>query len=333
MAHEKVHGFCENKCLVPVYSKDQADENIGYLKGDNCINIPSIANKFIYQPKVTGKLIIKLPCKTDSTKYHMIKFTVGINNLYGKDYGEYMVSAQLWKGSWTSNKLAVSTGKGNLSNLPIRVGSEDGYYSITIGEDTTIWEYPYINIKDVSLWLYEPTYEQWRNDWDISVGVPTGTYKLANERPNNLLNLEEEVRSTVRPIVIGGTSADNGSDAFYNLMTDGSALEVTYDEISSINKNLSEVHFYSKKYGNIVFLHGYLRWNTIPLNDTAVCFYVPTSIRPEQSYEPFSLYGEVQSDISIYMAVGNDGQVFFTNSMNIQSSAKIHFSAVYLTQW
>lgn len=327
---EKIYGSDDNKNLVPVYSKEEVDRNIGHLKSKDFISTPLIASTYLSNN--TGKLIIKLPHRKDSLKHPMIKLTIELINKYGNDYAEYVVSAQLFKGAWTSIRTTISNGRGTLSNAPISLGVEDEYYAITIGEDTTVWSYLQVNIKDVSVWYYTPKFEDWDNNWDISIGIPTGTYTLTTETPNQLLNTNAEVeklKNRVTPINLGGTGANNTKTAMNNLMANAI---IDYSDQIQLVGNVKSYSVTAFKMGRLVFISGQFNFNSgeMPIKKATNIFKLPSAIIPDY-YVPMGTLAMIATDqATAQVIVSNIGNVSFYKAGEKTSTATVYFSGMYM---
>ncbi len=323
-----IYGHDGAKNQVPVYSKEEVDRNIGHLKSKDFISTPLIASTYLSTN--TGKLIIKLPHRKDSSKHPMIKLTIELINKYGNDYAEYVVSAQLFKGAWTSNRTTISNGRGTLSNAPISLGIEDEYYAITIGEDTTVWSHLQVNIKDVSVWFYTPKFEDWDNNWDISIGIPTGTYTLTTETPNQLLNTNAEVeklKNRVMPINLGGTGASNTKTAMNNLMA---MAAIDYSEQIRLTGTVKSYAITAFKIGRMVFISGQFDFNTMPLQKTTEIFRVPSAIIPDYD-APLAVYARIQADQAMaQVCVTPEGKIIFYKGGDKSSGATVLFGGTYM---
>lgn len=173
------YGFKENKEHVQVYNKEDMDRimaNVVPDKKNGVTSIPVVATGYIGSTQ-TGKLIVKLPQGFVGT---MIKFTVEILERYGGTLAEYDISGQIYaggSGSWASLSTAVCRGLGSKIELPVSFGKEGNKAAIAIGYDDTAWDiYSAIKIKDVTAYFTHFDVDEWASGWEISVGVPTGTY-------------------------------------------------------------------------------------------------------------------------------------------------------------
>lgn len=152
-------------------------------------SLPLVAAKYLGTTSSTGKLIIKLPQGFVGT---MIKFTVEINEKYGLSIAEYTVLGQIYSGGyWATYSNAVCNGTGGSAELPVKFGLEGDKTAVTIGEDDTVWEqYSAIKIKDVTAYFTHFSVDEWATGWDISIGVPMGSYTVTKETRPNVFQLD-----------------------------------------------------------------------------------------------------------------------------------------------
>lgn len=155
---------------------------------NNVTSIPVVATKYFGASSQTGKLIVKLPQGFVGT---MVKFTIEILEKYGKSLAEYSVLGQIFSGgSWATISTATCNGVGGITELPVSFGKEGDKAAITIGNNDTVWDtYSAIKIKDVTTYFTHFSLEEWASDWDISVGIPTGTYTVTVETGPNFFEL------------------------------------------------------------------------------------------------------------------------------------------------
>ena len=173
------YGFKENKEHVQVYNKEDMDRiitNIIVDKKNGVTSIHVVATGYIGSNK-TGKLIVKLPQGFVGT---MIKFTVEILEKYGNTFAEYDILGQIYAGgdgNWASISTSACRGIGNNIELPVSFGEEEDRAAIAIGNDNTSWgSYSAVKIKDVTAYFTHFSAAEWASGWEISAGVPTGTY-------------------------------------------------------------------------------------------------------------------------------------------------------------
>lgn len=156
--------------------KNSINNNVIVGKKNGVTSIPVVATRYVSSNQ-TGRIIIKLPQGFVGT---MIKFTVEILERYGKSFAEYDISGQIYAGgggSWGTFLTATCRGLGSKIELPVSFGKEGNKAAIAIGYDDTAWDiYSAIKIKDVTAYFTHFDVDEWASGWEISVGVPTGTY-------------------------------------------------------------------------------------------------------------------------------------------------------------
>lgn len=157
--------------------KNSINNNVIVDKKNGVTSIPVVATGYVGSSAQTGRIIIKLPQGFVGT---MIKFTVEIIERYGKSFAEYDISGQIYAGdggSWGTFLTATCRGLGSKIELPVSFGKEGNKAAIAIGYDDTAWDkYSAIKIKDVTAYFTHFDVDEWASGWEISVGVPTGTY-------------------------------------------------------------------------------------------------------------------------------------------------------------
>lgn len=148
-----------------------ASNGVGTFKGvgngNTYIQHP-LGGEFTGESKHTGYLTITLPVKFTST---MVKFKVSIYSYAEGTSVDYIIGGYNYsKDSTWHHPTAICIGKKGAkhSNHPVTFGKNaDGYAQIQIGSNGTTWEYPNINITDITLG-HSKTYADWQKEWKIS---------------------------------------------------------------------------------------------------------------------------------------------------------------------
>lgn len=118
---------------------------------------------------VTGFLRITLPVSWTNT---MMKFVVSIYNYVGNESADYYISGYNYAGTtqWCAC-TAVCIGKAGAahSNLPVRFGHDGSKCAITIGESSTVWNYPQVKVHDLLLGFNNGNFSLWKSGWNVAV--------------------------------------------------------------------------------------------------------------------------------------------------------------------
>ncbi|MCI8281387.1 MAG: BppU family phage baseplate upper protein [Lachnospiraceae bacterium] len=118
---------------------------------------------------VTGFLRITLPVSWTNT---MMKFVVSIYNYVGNESVDYYISGYNYAGTaqWCAC-TAVCIGKAGAahSNLPVRFGHDGSKCAITIGESSTVWNYPQVKVHDLILGFNNGDFSLWKSGWNVAV--------------------------------------------------------------------------------------------------------------------------------------------------------------------
>ena len=166
--------------------------------------------------KETGYLTITLPVKFTNT---MVKFKVSIYSYATGTSVEYIIGGYNYNTNATwYHPTAICIGKKGAihSNHPVTFGQNaDGYAQIQIGSNGTVWEYPNINITDITLG-HNRTYADWQKAWTISF---TTTAQTATQ--------------TVTNTYVG-----------YNAQNSDYATKADYLQVSSTSKRDSGFYYY-----------------------------------------------------------------------------------------
>lgn len=106
MAHDKVYGICENKCMVETLSKEQIENKIIYKDFEVISSDQNVVNISLFQKY--GK-IIKLQCtkSSGSTQFRFINNNTQFNiliNVFG-DNPKYIPADQEGTMSLSSNEI------------------------------------------------------------------------------------------------------------------------------------------------------------------------------------------------------------------------------------
>ena len=164
---------------------------------------------------VTGALVITTPF-TKTKGGVMLKFTVDIYNYKSNTSVEYKISGYAYNdGKWYNcTAYCVSSGvysTDNIDNLTVRFGYvADGFYQVQIGETTTDkWQYPRINIHDISIAYNRTNYTDANTGWSLEF-VTSG----------NIPNITQTITNTaqqITPISVTSSTLDTtpGTFAFF----------------------------------------------------------------------------------------------------------------------
>lgn len=135
------------------------------------ISYPSDAYYQVPQSSVTGYLKITLPVSWTNT---FVKFTVSIFNMGTNESCDYHIAGYNFVSTPTwSNCMAVCVGKADRvhTNLPVRFGHDGTKCVICIGEASTAWTYPVVQVHDVIMGYYKNDFETWKSGWNVAFGT------------------------------------------------------------------------------------------------------------------------------------------------------------------
>lgn len=129
--------------------------------GGHYIGNPEGGNYYTRTGSVTGCITITLPAGVPNT---MISMWVDVYNY------EYLQSFSVHLGGYTYNEentwinspFAMVYG----AQHKVRLGYDGTHFVIYIGETTSVWSYPQISVRDVTLG-YSSDVSAWRNAWSI----------------------------------------------------------------------------------------------------------------------------------------------------------------------
>lgn len=164
---------------------------------------------------VTGALVITTPF-TKTKGGVMLKFTVDIYNYKSNTSVEYKISGYVYNdGRWYNcTAYCVSSGVYSadiIDNLTVRFGYvTDGFYKVQIGETTTNkWQYPRINIHDITVAFTHSSYTDANSGWSVEF-VTSG----------NIPNITQTITNTaqqITPISVTSSTLDTtpGTFAFF----------------------------------------------------------------------------------------------------------------------
>ncbi len=200
-----IHGAVIGDCAT--YFTMDAATNHGWIFKAGNTTVSSINNKgyaafnaigretFISVPEggdyrsksdsVKGYLKITLPQYRSNT---MISFKVSIYNYVTGTSCEYTIHGYSYQNGVWHNCTAYSSGyNGNLtfSNLPIYFGDDGSKNAIYLGDVSTSWSYPQIQVHDVVLGFNNNKYEKWCNEWQIDFVSALGTITATVSNPNS----------------------------------------------------------------------------------------------------------------------------------------------------
>lgn len=133
----------------------------------------------------TGYLKITLPQRRSNT---MLSFKVSIYNYSSNTSCEYTIKGyNYYDGTW-QQCTAYSIGyNGDLSksNLPVYYGETASNSVIYIGDVSTSWSYPQIQIHDVTVGFQKYEYKQWCCNWNIDFVTTVENITASVDKPNS----------------------------------------------------------------------------------------------------------------------------------------------------
>ncbi len=149
-------------------------EQIPVVGKTGYIAYPNDAYYQVTSNSVTGYIGIVLPVSWTNT---FLRFTVSIFNMGTGESCDYHISGYNYASTSTwSNCTAVCVGKADSvhSNLPVRFGHNGTKCIICIGETSTNWIYPVVQVHDVVLGYNSRDFDTWKSGWNIHfyTGLP-----------------------------------------------------------------------------------------------------------------------------------------------------------------
>lgn len=152
---------------------------------DNFIAFPDGGSYTTKESTKTGYLRIILPQRRSKT---MLSFKISIYDYSTNASCEYTIKGYHYdNGNWY-NCTAYSVGhNGNLSisNLPVYYGETASNSVIYIGDVATNWDYPQIQIHDVTLGFENYNYKQWCCNWNIDFVTTVENVTASVDKPNS----------------------------------------------------------------------------------------------------------------------------------------------------
>lgn len=213
---------------------------------------------------LTGYLKIQLPQSWTST---MMRMTIDIYEYSSDRSCSFVVGGYNYSGSngtWANSPFAYSLAnkKSTRKNLAVRLGHDGNKCAIYIGEADTVWSYPQVSVKDITLGFGNYSLAQWSEGWNVSFTTTLGsisatiTEPWANEntwRPvENILTSTSTVNSlsaaqgkVLKDLIDTKAPAEHGNhipnpqspnDASY-LRNDNTWSIITPDKIGAAIKN------------------------------------------------------------------------------------------------
>lgn len=127
---------------------------------------------------ITGALVITLPF-TKTNGQCMIHFSVDIYNYDANQSVTYVIAGYCYNDEKWYQCTAYSLGRAmsNFNNLVVRFGCvTGGNYKIQIGETTTVWKYPQVSIRDVTVGYKQAN----QTTYAANIGNWTVTFESSN---------------------------------------------------------------------------------------------------------------------------------------------------------
>ena len=183
--------------------------------GDSYIAYPSGGSYKNGNAGTTGYLTITLPTAAYNSAT-MVRFKVSIFNYVTSTSVDYLISGYVYTdGSWHNVTATCLGRKGqSLSNLKVRFGKSNTNNYVYIGESTTTWEYPNVEISDVHVG-HSGSYNQWNKGWSISFGTSLATINHTVE--NTFVGYYSNMADTVKDKTSGAATYLNyGAEGITN---------------------------------------------------------------------------------------------------------------------
>ena len=183
--------------------------------GDSYIAYPSGGSYKNGIPGTTGYLTITLPAAAYNSAT-MVRFKVSIFNYVASTSVDYLISGYVYtNGDWYNVTATCLGRKGqSLSNLKVRFGRSNTNNYVYIGESTTVWEYPNVEISDVHVG-HAGSYNQWNKGWSISFGTSLETINHTVE--NTFVGYYSNMADTVKDKTSGAATYLNyGAEGITN---------------------------------------------------------------------------------------------------------------------
>ena len=134
----------------------------------------------------TGYLKITLPQSWTST---MMSFRIKLYEYRSNTSCEYVVAGYNYNGDngkWV-NTTAYSLGKNDVktvSNYTVRFGHDGSKCAIYIGEASTVWNYPQVQVCDFLAGYSNYDYAKWASGWSVGFTTTLGTITQSVSNPN-----------------------------------------------------------------------------------------------------------------------------------------------------
>ena len=166
-------------------SNSNGHDNRYYIKSqvDNKIKKPEMGisivgtDSFIMYPEggsyhstttiETGYLKITFPVSWTHT---MLSFQVTVYDYTINASATYHISGYTYGTGWHNvSAVCIGTYGRSLCNLPVRFGHDGSKCAITIGEVSTVWQYPQVQVHNIMTGYQSCGYNTWKTGWDIQI--------------------------------------------------------------------------------------------------------------------------------------------------------------------
>lgn len=245
------------------YINESADANLRAVgTGDNTyIAFPQGGGYRTTTSTATGYLKITLPKTWSNT---MMSFKVTIYEFQNNLSCTYYLSGYNYNnggGKWV-NVSAYSLSKSDsrtISNRAVRFGHDGSKCAIYIGESNSSWNYPQVQISDITVGYSTYDYVHWASGWSVGFTTTLGTITSTITTPcisNSAATLQTNAGSATKPVYFSGGIPVQCNDTLANNISGKSA---STDAINWVAGN--EIRFTKPNYTEAKELHIGWAWS------------------------------------------------------------------------
>lgn len=157
---DKAKQDASGNTITSTYVKKAGDTMTGTLGFKSNYLIKPVADYRTTNGKHEGMITVTLPASIGHT---MVSMWIDVYNYVAHTSFSVHVGGYTYNNTtWEHNPFAMVYG----ANHKVRLGHDGTSFVIYIGEQTSVWQYPQITVRDVMIG-YSPSYANWFKDWSI----------------------------------------------------------------------------------------------------------------------------------------------------------------------
>ena len=175
------------------YIKSQVDNKIkkpemgiSIVGTDSFIMYPEDGNYHSTTTRETGYLKITFPVSWTRT---ILSFQVTIYDYTINASATYHISGYTYGTGWYNvSAVCIGTYGRSLCNIPVRFGHDGSKCAVTIGEASTVWQYPQVQVHNIMTGYQSYGYNTWKTGWNVQItttALPTINHTITNPHVAN----------------------------------------------------------------------------------------------------------------------------------------------------